>query len=78
MKSTKTRAVLGALLVSAALPAAAQEITLQWQATALSEAQYTPIWEQMVSDFEAAHPNVQIDPILVPRKDNWTKFVTSA
>ncbi len=78
MKFKSTQAVLSGLFLTVALPATAQDITLQWQATALSEAQYTPIWEQMVSDFETANANVRIEPILVPRKDNWTKFVTSA
>src|SRR3546814_7835225 len=32
----------------------------------------------MVSAFEAQHPNVKIEPVLVPRADNWTKFGTSA
>ena len=73
--------LLGALAASTALTcgALAQDtITLQWQATALSEAQYEPIWKEMVAAFEQKHPNVKIEPVIVPRKDNWTKFVTSA
>ena len=58
--------------------AMAQDITLQWQSTALSEAQYQPIWTDMVAAFEAANPNIKIEPIIVPRADNWTKFVTAA
>jgi len=58
--------------------AKAADIVLQWQATALSEAQYEPIWKAAVAAFEAKHPGVKIEPVLVPRKDNWTKFVTSA
>lgn len=70
-------AVAGMAIVLAG-PAFGQDITLEWQATALSEEQYEPIWKQMVEKFEAENPNVRIEPILVPRKDNWTKFVTSA
>lgn len=57
---------------------AQDKIDLQWQATALSETQYEPIWKEMVAAFEAKNPNVKIEPVIVPRKDNWTKFVTSA
>jgi N,N'-diacetylchitobiose transport system substrate-binding protein len=72
--------LLGTTFVASLLwgAAGAQEITLQWQATALTEAQYEPIWTEMVAAFEAEHPNVSIEPILVPRADNWTKFVTAA
>lgn len=79
----KKRAAIGlvaalAVSLSSSGGALAQEITLQWQATALSEAQYEPIWKDMVAAFEAEHPDVRIEPIMVPRADNWTKFVTSA
>lgn len=66
------------LSVAIAGTALAEDITLQWQATALTEAQYEPIWTKMVAAFEAKNPNVTIEPIMVPRADNWTKFVTSA
>ena len=56
----------------------ANDIVLQWQATALSEAQYEPIWKAIVAEFEARNPGVRIEPVLVPRADNWTKFVTAA
>lgn len=56
----------------------AEPITLQWQTTALSEKQYEPIWKDMVSAFEAKNPDVKIEPVIVPRKDSWTKFVTAA
>src|SRR5688500_11013232 len=73
--------LLGTLAAGTALicGALAQDtITLQWQATGLSEAQYEPIWKEMVAAFEQKHPNVKIEPVIVPHKDNWTKFVTSA
>ncbi|KAA0969019.1 sugar ABC transporter substrate-binding protein [Aureimonas fodinaquatilis] len=77
LKSIKALLAAGALL---AIPASAnaQDVVLQWQATALGEAQYEPIWRQMVAAFEAANPGIRIEPILVPRADNWTKFVTAA
>ena len=71
---------VSALAMSVATPGAAQaqEIVLQWQATSLSEAQYEPIWKAVVAEFEASNPGVKIEPVLVPRADNWTKFVTAA
>jgi ABC-type glycerol-3-phosphate transport system substrate-binding protein len=71
---------LSVLAVSAtcATAALAEDIVIQWQATALTEAQYEPIWRTVVADFEAKYPRIKIEPILVPRKDNWTKFVTAA
>ena len=81
-KTLTIPAYAGAVLVAGGLAhtAAAQEraVVLQWQATSLSEAQYEPIWTEMVADFESEHPDIEIEPILVPRQDNWTKFVTSA
>ena len=56
----------------------AQDVTIEWMSSALTEAQYEPIWKDVVADFEAAHPGVKIEPVLVARKDVWTKFVTSA
>ena len=74
------RTLLGTALAASLLSgvAVAQDITLQWQTTALTEAQYEPIWTDMVAAFEAEHPNITIEPIMVPRADNWTKFVTAA
>jgi multiple sugar transport system substrate-binding protein len=66
------------LAVSMASGAAAQEVKLQWLATALSEKQYQPIWTDMVKAFEAKNPGVKIEPVMVPRADLWTKFVTAA
>ncbi|GAA4122797.1 ABC transporter substrate-binding protein [Aminobacter aganoensis] len=76
LKMPGTALVLCALLAPGAM--AQDKVTLQWQATALSETQYEPIWKEMVAAFEAKNPNVKIQPVIVPRKDNWTKFVTAA
>lgn len=80
--STRTamQVSLAALTIGMAAPIAAQaeDITLQWFSTALSEAQYEPVWKQIVADFEAANAGVKIEPIFVPRADSWTKFVTAA
>jgi ABC-type glycerol-3-phosphate transport system substrate-binding protein len=32
----------------------------------------------MIAEFEAANPGIKIEPVLVARKDHWTKFVTAA
>jgi ABC-type glycerol-3-phosphate transport system substrate-binding protein len=53
-------------------------IVLQWQTANLTEKQFEPVWKQMVAEFEAANPGIKIEPILVARKDHWTKFVTAA
>ena len=62
----------------AAAPALAEPVTIEWQNINLTESQYEPVWKQMVADFEAAHPDIKIEPVLVARKDHWTKFVTAA
>ena len=59
-----------------ATPAGAQ--TLQWQTANLTEKQFEPVWKQMIAEFEAANPGVKIEPVLVARKDHWTKFVTAS
>jgi len=74
----RTAASVFALTTGLAGAANSADIVLQWQATSLSEAQYEPIWKSIVADFEANNPGVKIEPILVPRADNWTKFVTAA
>ena len=79
MKTAARTAVSAfALCIGVTGAAKAEDVVLQWQATALSEAQYEPIWKEAVADFEARNPGVKIEPVLVPRKDNWTKFVTAA
>ena len=58
--------------------AAAEPVVLQWQTANLVEKQFEPVWKQMVAEFEAANPGIKIEPILVARKDHWTRFVTAA
>ena len=57
---------------------AADPVTLQWQTPNLVETQYEPVWKQMIAAFEAENPGVKIEPILVTRKDHWTRFVTAS
>jgi multiple sugar transport system substrate-binding protein len=58
--------------------AAQQPIVLQWQTANLTERQYEPVWKRTIAEFEAANPGIRIDPVLVARKDHWTKFVAAA
>ncbi|MBN9064666.1 MAG: sugar ABC transporter substrate-binding protein [Rhizobiales bacterium] len=53
-------------------------IVLQWQTANLTEKQFEPIWKEMIAAFEAANPGIKIEPVLVARKDHWTKFVTAS
>jgi ABC-type glycerol-3-phosphate transport system substrate-binding protein len=80
MRKTLLTATAVALMTfgSAPNPAQAQQIVLQWQTANLTEKQFEPIWKQMIAEFEADNPNVKVEPILVARKDHWTKFVTAA
>jgi ABC-type glycerol-3-phosphate transport system substrate-binding protein len=72
----KGAVLLGAML---ALGAGAQQpIVLQWQTANLTEAQYEPVWKATIAEFEAANPGIRIEPVLVARKDHWTKFVAAA
>ena len=69
------------LVSSAATPRkarAASPITLQYMTANLTEAQYAPVWKEMIAKFEAQNPTIKIEPILVARRDHWTKFVTAA
>jgi ABC-type glycerol-3-phosphate transport system substrate-binding protein len=67
------------LSIALAAPALAQQpIVLQWQTANLTESQYEPIWRKTVAEFEAANPGIKVEPVLVARKDNWTKFVAAA
>jgi len=59
--------------VAAQLP-----IVLQWQTANLTESQYEPIWKQTIAEFEAANPGIKVEPVLVARKDHWTKFVAAS
>ena len=72
-------ALAAALACLVAAPAAAQQpIVLQWQTANLTETQYEPVWKQTIAEFEAANPGIKIEPVLVARKDHWTKFVAAA
>ena len=51
---------------------------LQWQTANLTEMQFEPVWKQMIAEFESANPGIKIEPVLVARKDHWTKFVAAA
>jgi ABC-type glycerol-3-phosphate transport system substrate-binding protein len=65
-------------LCLAATPLAAQTVTLQWQTANLTESQFEPVWQAIIEEFEAAHPGIAVEPILVARADHWTRFVTAA
>lgn len=79
MTRTITIAALTAALLGTAAPVLAQpKITLQWQTSNLTEAQYEPIWKETIAAFEKANPNIKVEPVLVARKDHWTKFVAAA
>ena len=80
---SRTSIVRAALVVFAAsaTPAmlfAQQPIVLQWQTANLTESQYEPVWKQTIAEFEAANPGIKVEPVLVARKDHWTKFVAAA
>ena len=66
------------MLCLVAAPLAAQTVTLQWQTANLTESQFEPVWQAIIEEFEATHPGIEIEPILVARADHWTRFVTSA
>jgi ABC-type glycerol-3-phosphate transport system substrate-binding protein len=71
--------ILAAIAAAAALPVAAQQpIVLQWQTANLTEKQYEPVWKRTIAEFEAANPGIRVEPVLVARKDHWTKFVAAA
>ena len=80
MRTTKTLAALAAATLCAALGTATaqQPIVMQWQTANLTEKQYEPIWKATIAEFEAANPGIKIEPVLVARKDHWTKFVAAA
>jgi multiple sugar transport system substrate-binding protein len=58
--------------------AAQQPIVVQWQTANLTESQYEPVWKQTIVEFEAANPGIKVEPVLVARKDHWTKFVAAS
>lgn len=57
---------------------AQQPVVLQWQTANLTESQYEPVWKATIAEFEAVNPGIKIEPVLVARKDHWTKFVAAA
>ena len=70
---------LTAVLACVAFGASAQQpIVLQWQTANLTESQYEPVWKATIAEFEKENPGVKIEPVLVARKDHWTKFVAAA
>jgi ABC-type glycerol-3-phosphate transport system substrate-binding protein len=80
MNPLRLRAALAALLALgfAGASAAQQPIVLQWQTANLTESQYEPIWKRTIAEFEAANPGIKVEPVLVARKDHWTKFVAAS
>lgn len=73
------RALVAAVSVAFAAPAFAQQpVVLQWQTANLTESQYEPIWKKTIAEFEAANPAIKVEPVLVARKDHWTKFVAAS
>ncbi len=80
MRTNRTFAALAAATLCATLGTAAaqQPIVLQWQTANLTEKQYEPIWKATIAEFEAANPGIKVEPVLVARKDHWTKFVAAA
>lgn len=80
MRTTKTISAIAAatLCTTLGISAAQQPVVLQWQTANLTEKQYEPIWKATIAEFEAANPGVKIEPVLVARKDHWTKFVAAA
>lgn len=77
--TSRTTAAIAAIALGVATPALAQQrITLQWQTANLTESQYEPIWKATIAAFEAANPGIKIEPVLVARRDHWTKFVAAA
>ncbi|HVO88740.1 MAG TPA: sugar ABC transporter substrate-binding protein [Casimicrobiaceae bacterium] len=78
--STLRRAALAIAIAVATSPCALaqQPIVLQWQTANLTESQYEPVWKQTIAEFEAANPGIRVEPVLVARKDHWTKFVAAS
>jgi ABC-type glycerol-3-phosphate transport system substrate-binding protein len=79
LKSFATLTAVSALVLGIAGHADAQQrVVLQWQTSNLTESQFEPIWKRTIAEFEAANPNIKIEPVLVARRDHWTKFVAAA
>jgi len=80
MRTTQTLAALATATLCAAIGTATaqQPIVMQWQTANLTEKQYEPVWKATIAEFEAANPGIKVEPVLVARKDHWTKFVAAA
>src|SRR5512137_2644065 len=78
MRSINRIAVAIAACFAVASINAQQTIVMQWQTANLTESQYEPVWKATIAEFEAANPGIRIEPVLVARKDHWTKFVAAA
>src|SRR5205809_3909243 len=77
MRKLTSLAVAG--IACLALSASAQQpIVLQWQTANLTESQYEPVWKATIAEFEKENPGIKIEPVLVARKDHWTKFVAAS
>lgn len=74
--STTLAATFALTTLNAAI--AQQPVVVQWQTANLTESQYEPVWKATIAEFEAANPGIKIEPVLVARKDHWTKFVAAA
>src|SRR5690242_9271737 len=76
----RTLQTAAAALACAALCVAhaQQPVVLQWQTANLTESQYEPVWKATIAEFEKENPGIKIEPVLVARKDHWTKFVAAA
>ncbi len=78
MKRSIGSSIAVATLAWSVAGAAQQPIVLQWQTANLTESQYEPVWKQTIAEFEAANPGIKVEPVLVARKDHWTKFVAAS
>src|SRR4249919_3278037 len=76
--TTKAATVALCALAWGSAALAQQPIVLQWQTANLTESQYEPVWKQTIAEFEAANPGIKVEPVLVARKDHWTKFVAAS
>ena len=77
-RSIRTLAAVALACIGAAPAISQQPIALQWQTANLTESQYEPVWKKTIAEFEAKNPGIRIEPVLVARKDHWTKFVAAA
>jgi ABC-type glycerol-3-phosphate transport system substrate-binding protein len=75
-KFTRLAAAVAACFAWSA--SAQQPIVLQWQTANLTESQYEPVWKATIAEFEKENPGIRVEPVLVARKDHWTKFVAAA